>query len=163
MAVKPGLRSSFARREQPGSILVLTALMMVVLLGFVGLVIDVGHRMDVYRQTQNAADAAALAAAYSLSISYPGGSPPSSVSPSATAAAQLMVQQNGFSSPSALQPLAFVACPATSHSWAICVQASVSSTFPNFFISVLGFGQSSVGSKAVAEVYNDGGLGGLVQ
>ena len=49
-----------------GAILVWFALLLIVLLGMVGLVIDAGLLMGTHRQAQNAADAAALAAALDL-------------------------------------------------------------------------------------------------
>jgi Flp pilus assembly protein TadG len=52
--------------KRPGRALVMFVLLMPVLLGMVGLTIDTGLLLVVYRQTQNAADAAALAAAVDL-------------------------------------------------------------------------------------------------
>ena len=55
-------------REQTGQVLVITALCMVVLLGFVGFAIDVGHLRLVKSQMQSAADAAALAAGLEIRV-----------------------------------------------------------------------------------------------
>src|SRR5260370_34891459 len=63
---------------------------MLVMLGFAGLVIDVGHQMTEYRQARNAADAAALSAAYNL---Y---SDSNNTEFTATQLAQRLVEQNGF-------------------------------------------------------------------
>src|SRR5262245_28064474 len=52
--------------RRPGKILVLFALLLPVLLGMAGLTIDGGLLMTSQRSAQNAADAAALAAAYDL-------------------------------------------------------------------------------------------------
>jgi Flp pilus assembly protein TadG len=52
-----------AKRRRSGKILVQFALLLPVLLGMTGLVVDGGLMMAAYRQTQNAADAAAMAAA----------------------------------------------------------------------------------------------------
>jgi Flp pilus assembly protein TadG len=49
-----------------GSVIVLTAILLPVLLGFCGLAIDVGHYMVVKNELQNAADAGALAGARAL-------------------------------------------------------------------------------------------------
>jgi Flp pilus assembly protein TadG len=57
--VPPGPRG----RRRPGKILALFVLLLPVLLGLLGLVIDGGLLMSAYRQSQNAADAAATAAA----------------------------------------------------------------------------------------------------
>ena len=52
--------------HRPGKTLVMFALLLPLLLGMVGLSIDSGLLLATYRQAQNAADAAALAAAYDL-------------------------------------------------------------------------------------------------
>ncbi len=57
------LRLAPRRGDRSGMILVWFALMLVILLGMVGLVMDAGLLMAAQRQAQNAADAAALAAA----------------------------------------------------------------------------------------------------
>jgi Flp pilus assembly protein TadG len=55
-----------AARDESGQALVLVAITMVVLLGFVGLAIDVGNAYFTQRELQKAADAAALAGALEL-------------------------------------------------------------------------------------------------
>jgi hypothetical protein len=50
-------------REQKGSVIIITALSLVVLVGFMGLALDIGHLYIVKTELQNSADAAALAAA----------------------------------------------------------------------------------------------------
>jgi len=54
------------RRQQSGSILVLVAAMSLLLVGFVGLSVDGGEIEAQQRQSQNAADGAALAAATAI-------------------------------------------------------------------------------------------------
>ena len=49
------------RRQQRGIYIVMTALVLVVLLGFVGLAIDSSRQQSVHVELQNAADACALA------------------------------------------------------------------------------------------------------
>src|SRR5665213_2349113 len=61
-----GLRSSNRLQNRSGTILVATALVLMALVGLLRLVIDAGQLMTSYRQTQNAADAAAMAAAMDL-------------------------------------------------------------------------------------------------
>lgn len=58
----------FRRRWRRGAVLVLTALLLPVLLGVTGLVIDAGLLMVSSRKAQNAADAAATAAAVDLML-----------------------------------------------------------------------------------------------
>ncbi len=65
------------RRDQSGSVTVMAALALFVLLGFAGLALDVGHIMVVRNELQNAADTTALAGALYL---YPK-TPPSSPQP----------------------------------------------------------------------------------
>lgn len=52
--------------RRKGTILVVTAIVLTALIGLLGLVIDAGQLMTAHRQTQNAADAAATAAAMDL-------------------------------------------------------------------------------------------------
>jgi hypothetical protein len=58
--------STAPSRRRSGKVLVMSALLLPVLLGMVGLVIDTGMLWAAYRQTQNTADAAAMAAAMDL-------------------------------------------------------------------------------------------------
>src|SRR5687768_13779480 len=51
------------RRKRSGKVLVMFALLLPILLGMVGLVIDGGRLMAAHRQAHNGADAAALAGA----------------------------------------------------------------------------------------------------
>src|SRR5687768_17014814 len=53
-------------KRRKGTILVVTALVLVALIGLLGLVIDAGLLMTAHRQAQNAADAAATAAAMDM-------------------------------------------------------------------------------------------------
>ena len=53
-------------RRRSGSLLIWLAVLVPILAGMVGLVIDSGLLLASYREAQNAADAAALAGAYDL-------------------------------------------------------------------------------------------------
>ena len=59
-------------RHEGGQVLPLTALMMVVLIGFAALVVDVGRVYLAQRQLQNAVDASALSAAQNMPLVYTG-------------------------------------------------------------------------------------------
>lgn len=59
-------------REERGQVLPLTALLMVVLVGFAAMVIDVGRVWVAQRQLQNAVDATALAIAQNMPNDYAG-------------------------------------------------------------------------------------------
>lgn len=63
-AFSRSVRATTWRRR--GTILVVTAIVLLALLGLLGLVIDAGMLMTAHRQTQNAADAAAAAAAMDM-------------------------------------------------------------------------------------------------
>jgi len=69
----PGRRCFFSRDES-GGVAVTTAICLVFLIGFVALVLDVGHLQAVRNEVQNAADAAALAGCRALFPyqGYPG-------------------------------------------------------------------------------------------
>jgi Flp pilus assembly protein TadG len=60
-----GRMRAFSRNES-GAVAIITAILMVVLLGFLALAVDVGHLATVKNELQNAADAAALAGARAL-------------------------------------------------------------------------------------------------
>jgi Flp pilus assembly protein TadG len=55
-----------ARHRRKGTIMVIVVLILAVLVGMVGVVLDAGQLMNAHRQVQNAADAAATAAALEL-------------------------------------------------------------------------------------------------
>lgn len=59
---RPGRKND----TRTGTILVITAIMLLVLVGMVGLVVDAGQLMTSHRLAQNAADAASMAAAFDL-------------------------------------------------------------------------------------------------
>lgn len=131
-------------REQEGAVLVLTALLMVVLIGFVGLVVDSGHQMVRYREAQNAADAAALAGAYAL---YAGDSVDT-----ATNEAKLVAQQNGYDSSTLTLSFLDGSNKATTlRSQAMTVRADVRSSFPTYLVRLLGLVNQSVAVNASAE------------
>ncbi len=68
-----GGRASW-RRDESGTVAILTAVLLCVLLGFMALAVDVGHLTGVRNELQNAADSAALAGARALFPAMPGGS-----------------------------------------------------------------------------------------
>ena len=81
-------------RSDSGQTLVLVALSMVVLMGFLGLAIDVGNLRAAQHKLQQAADSAALAGA--LEMSYCGGTTPCT---QMTTDATKAVLENGLSTP----------------------------------------------------------------
>jgi Flp pilus assembly protein TadG len=80
-------------RDESGAVMVLTALLLVALLGFAALVIDIGHLMVVKNELQNAADAGALAGANNFAP-YLSTNPPTPNFSSAQAAATTATKAN---------------------------------------------------------------------
>ncbi len=85
--------------RQRGQVLPLGAMMFMVLFAFAGLAIDAGHIYLVYRNTQNAADAAALAAGKNLAIALQGNqlAVGSSTTNASLQGAHDLAAANGFS------------------------------------------------------------------
>lgn len=79
-------------RQDAGQALVVVALSMVVILGFLGLGLDLGYLRSMKRQVQKAADAAAIAAAVELNYCTNNCS-------ALQTAAQNALTENGFASP----------------------------------------------------------------
>jgi Flp pilus assembly protein TadG len=80
------MRDTDKHQRQPGQVAVIMALAMTALLGATGIGVDLGFSYAHHRETQNAADAAALAGLQDVSRHYQywaytkGGSPPGTVS-----------------------------------------------------------------------------------
>jgi Flp pilus assembly protein TadG len=139
------------RRSGPGSrrhgqILVKFALVLTVLLGMVGLVIDGGLLMVSHRQAQNAADAAALAAAMELFNGY-------SQSVAQQAATTYVEQYNSHSSATVTVNFGtnISAQAAPGHRKPGYVEVFVTLPVRTYFIQVLGINPNqSVTARAVA-------------
>jgi Putative Flp pilus-assembly TadE/G-like len=121
-------------REERGSVLVITAISMVAMLGMTALVVDVGSWYQVRRQAQDAADAAALAGAADL---------PSSAS-TATTDAQTYGNKNMNCT-----SCTTVTTPYGGNSSEI--QATVTTTAPSFFGHLFGITSAAVKETAIAE------------
>jgi len=91
------MRRLFQIRDESGQVLVITALCMVVLIGFLGLAVDIGFVRHEQRRLQNTADAAALAAA--LEVRVCGGTPNCAAMQTA---AQNALVENGYTDKIAL-------------------------------------------------------------
>ncbi|MGA3334082.1 MAG: pilus assembly protein TadG-related protein [Terracidiphilus sp.] len=134
------------RKSESGNVLVLTALCMTILMGFVGLAIDVGMLFRARLQMQIAADAAAAAAA----LDYKYGESTKAQS-DATAAATL----NGMLPTGS----ATINDPPKSgyHQTAGYIEAVVSEPYPTFFMKVFHFNIVNVSARAVAGSASNGG------
>lgn len=128
-----GLDNDF--RSDSGQTLVLVALSMVVLMGFLGLAIDVGNLRAAQHKLQQAADSAALAGA--LEMNYCGGSWPSACSQMTTDATKA-VMENGLSTPA----MSSDTCSGTGSGLAL---------FVNWGPCLLGTNDPNKGSKSVVE------------
>jgi len=140
-------------KDQKGQTLLATAAAMVVLMGFLGLGIDMGVLRYEKRLQQSAADAAAIAGASDLAP-YSG----------VTTAAQAALATNGF--PGASTLLTNQACPTSVTGLTVTVnnppqsgphsgvtgyvEVCVAQLQPTFFMKVLGFNNSTVSARAVA-------------
>src|SRR5579872_1984941 len=110
----PDIKTGF--REEGGQTLVLVVMSMVVLMGFLGLAIDVGHLRSTEHRLQGIADATALAGA--IEISYCDGI---TLCPEMLTAAQNAGTENGFSTPAANVLTAECAIPASTFSGNVLV------------------------------------------
>jgi hypothetical protein len=119
---------------------VLVAVCLVAILAFLALVIDVGNAYAQRRQTQNAADAGALAGAHELAIG-------SSTSEIQARANEYAVQRNGADS-------AQVGVNSDT------VTVTATKTFPTFFAGIVGLSELTVTVTAEASVISQPGGGG---
>lgn len=127
------------RGHRPGTILVITAIVSIVLFGLLGLVIDAGQLMSAHRMTRNAADAAATAAAMDLLTGL------STASATATA---FVKQYNGLETAAVTVSIPPASGPHAGNSQ--YVEVIVSNSVPLMFMQVLGAGSSqTVVARAV--------------
>lgn len=160
MAVVVGIRS-----RQKGVVAIITALSLVVLVGFVGLALDLGHLYVNKTELQNAADACALAAASKLTCDPSAGSCPSSILEEAEATGIFVSQKNKkdfqgetvsvvpddvrfskYLGPNSTYKTRLLA-DADSR-YAMCIVRATGIT--PWFMSVLGIGEQAVSAMAVA-------------
>jgi Flp pilus assembly protein TadG len=132
-----------AVQRPEGQASILMALLLPVLLGMVGLALDSGQTTIKFRQSQNGADAAALAAAVKVQQG--------SSEASATSLANLVVQQDGIlASQLTLTYLDSSGSATSSSSLVASVRAQVQRNFSTLFMGVLGVNNSSVTATAKA-------------
>jgi hypothetical protein len=137
------------RRQQGGSIMVIVAVAMLVLIAFVGLVVDGGEITSQVRISQNAADGAALAAAWEFAEN-------SQNITSARTLATIVAGKNGI--PTADLTLTFL--DANHNTTAIpsavqYVDADVNHAFPTLFLPIINIDTASAKAHAEAQVVND--------
>lgn len=135
--------------KRPGKTLAMFVLLTPVLLGMVGLTIDGGLLLVTYRQTQNAADAAALAAAMDLFNGLPG----LPIATAKTTGATYVQNQNYNNMASATVMINIPPGPlaAPSHQTTSYAEAIITYPYQTLFIQVLGVNSSqTVTARAVA-------------
>ncbi len=129
------------RRDESGQVLVLTALSMTLLLGFMALAIDVGVLFRAKRNVQIAADAAAVAAA--LNYAYVAGG-------SMTQAAYDAAAANGITDSSQVA----VHNPPTSgyHNGSGYIEVIITQPNPTYFMRIFNHNSANVAARAVAGI-----------
>ena len=140
------LRTGLPGSRRRGALLVKVALLMPVMIGMLGLVLDVGLLMTTHRQARNAADAAALAAAMDMVRGR---------SASAMATAQTFIRErNGLAAAEALAAGTSYNCPPSAGAYAgkeNFVEVIVTVPVQTLFIQVLGVNRNrTIQARAVA-------------
>jgi hypothetical protein len=128
-------------QKQRGQVIVLVALAMTVLLGFLGLATDVGMLWAVRRKAQTAADAAAGAGLDAVLVGQSSG-----YSSAATDVATINGFTNGTQNTTvAVSEPTGTGCPAGT-----CVQVTITKTVQTYFLGALGFRSIPVSVSANA-------------
>lgn len=135
--------------DERGQTLIFVALGMTVLLGFVGFATDVGVLLHEKREVQTAADSAAIAGALEL-LNEGGGT---AIDSSITTAAQNDATLNGFTDGSNGATVTIAMAPnitvATFNKTGF-VQATVTQTTSDFFMTLFGHSSTNVTATAIA-------------
>jgi hypothetical protein len=151
-------------RGQRGQTLMIFVLMLSVLIGFLGLVMDGGEAFHSRRQMQNAADAGALAGTYVLLQNRFASNYPASYQMAATKEAQRAAEANGAPDPDGVRgdginsaltitPVDVYGIP-TASGWSDSrvrgLKVSVSARYDTLFIRVVGITKYDVKTDATA-------------
>ena len=143
-------------KQESGQVLVLSALSMMLLMGFMGLAADVGTLFHAKRQLQSAADAAAIAGITAYKYETVSGNAQADIDNAAQAAAA----KNGFSNvtvtnafpTSVTSPTLYVANPPTDgpNRGSAFVEAILTVPQSTFFMAMFGTTSMNVTARAVA-------------
>lgn len=149
------MQKIFGRKGERGSVLTVTALLMVPLLGSVGVVVDGSRIYAEYRKAQNAADAAAWAGAHDLALGRGATQ--------AVATATYYATQNGFTTGSG-KTVTVNSPPATGSfaGNANYIQVRITNNFPTFIAKALTRSQFTVQTSATAGITSGGAGGGAI-
>jgi Flp pilus assembly protein TadG len=156
------MRKLSRENAEQGSVLVFTALALLVIVAFVGLAIDVGNLRNTKRHLQSAVDAAALAAA--LEVSACKGT---SACSAMQTAAQSALAENGFSGSTVMtdcsgtpgsaltvmvnNPPCIQGANDPNSGNASYVEVYASESVPTYFASMIGFSKFTVPARAEAK------------
>lgn len=148
-------------RDQQGQALVIASIALAVMIGFLGMAVDVGHLWQVKRQVQAAADSAALAAA--MEIRTCGSVPNCQAMQDAASSA---LTENGYASPTVYtncanatgtglnlivnDPVCALGISDPNYNSTRAVEAIVSTSAPTYFARVFGFPSFKVSARAEA-------------
>lgn len=135
-------RRHMQTRPRAGTVLVITAVILIALVGMLGLVIDAGQLMTAHRKTQNAADAAATAAAMDMIAGGSNGT-------ATTTAVTFVHDYNGLPGATVVVHIPPTSGPHAGN--AQYVEVIVTNPFTVRFIQVVGISPSqTVTARAVA-------------
>lgn len=143
------------KRKQKGFVLIVTALSIVTLVAFVGLVFDTGYLGWTRERAQNAADAAVIGAMYELKNGNSSG---------AASAGQGDAALNGFTNGTSNTTVA-INNPPLYGSYAgnsAFVEAVVQRQVPNLFMTILGQNNTTVGARATARISGSASTAGCI-
>ena len=155
-----------SRRHERGSVIVMSAVLLPVVIFVVGLAVDFGIMYAVRNSAQNAADAAAIAGVFDYSCAQSGGNCPAALSPyivsdaTGNTAAQNAFAANPFlgSAGATLTPApGGYSCQDALGYQNYCYKLTVSTNSPTFFTKV--FGKQSVPITVTALAQANTGLG----
>jgi Flp pilus assembly protein TadG len=137
-------KKAIIRRSESGQIVVLATAAILVMIGFAGLVVDVGFLYTTRRHMQTAADAAAIAGANALNTGQPDAT--------ATSIAEDVARLNGYKKGGPNGTTITVGPPANPPNpvGGTFVQATVAEAVPTFFLRALGYDTLNVSATAVA-------------
>lgn len=141
-------------KGQEGSVAVTVGISLVVLLGFMGLALDVGSIVATKTKMQSAVDAAAYAGA----LMFTSNSIPPSITDqtNATTQANTILHSNGF--PSVDLTPTFPTDAVYNGSLKPAIDITMTQEIPTYFMSVLGINSLSLSARAEAVLSNMGGL-----
>lgn len=133
-------------KQQRGSVTLIIAFMLIMIIGFVGLAIDTGRHYGIKAKLSAASDAAAIAGARALAT----GATQAERIANAEAEAQRFFDLNypaGFKRSTVGAPTTNVA-PVGNGRWSVTVNAQA--TNPNFFMGILGHGDTAISTVSQA-------------